>query len=600
MSEVVTIGCWSGFWGDTPRAASQVLRGAPIDYLVGDHLAEVTMALLVRARIKDPAAGYVPDVVKALAPLLGEIHDRRVKVITNGGGLNPAACAAAFREAAAAAGVPLRIAHVEGDDVLALAPALRATGTADMFTGEELPADPLTVNAYLGARPIAAALDLGADIVVTGRCADSATVLGPLLHEFGWADDDYDLLAAGSLIGHIVECGPQCLGGLFTDWWAVPGWDDMGYPIAECRRDGTAVITKPDGTGGLVTPATIAEQILYEIGDPGAYVMPDVVCDWREVSLEGVEPDRVRVSGARGSAPTRTFKATTTALDGMRVTATAAFAGIDAAGRARRAGEAIVTRSERLALEAGLGAFTETTVEVVGGGDAFGQPGTVTGAREAVVKIGARHPDKAALELLAGEMASLALVAQGMSGFGAGRPKPQPVIRLYHVLVDKADVPVAVSIDGGAAHPVAVTVGGTDAPAASVPLAESAPAAINGDHVTVELRRIAYGRSGDKGNDANIGLIARRPEFVPVLHQQITAARVAERFGAWLQGPVTRWELPGLNAVNILLRDVLGGRGGTSSLRIDPQGKSYAAILLDLPVSVPASLLAAVDERVLV
>jgi hypothetical protein len=291
----------------------------------------VTMALLARARAKDPAAGFVPDVVTALAPLLTEIHARSIRVITNAGALNPAACAQALRAAAAAAGVPLRVACVEGDDVLGMSEALRAAGACDMFTDEPLPAQPMTMNAYLGARPIATALAMGADVVVTGRCADSAVVLGPLMHEYGWGDGDHDLLSAGSLIGHIVECGPQCLGGLFTDWWTVPGWEDMGYPIAECSPDGTAIITKPPGTGGLVTPATVAEQLLYEIGDPGAYVMPDVVCDWREVRLEQAAPDRVRVSGARGLPPTRTYKVTTTSVDGYRVLATALFAGVDVA-----------------------------------------------------------------------------------------------------------------------------------------------------------------------------------------------------------------------------------------------------------------------------
>lgn len=592
----VTIGCWAGAWGDTPMAAPQLVRGADIDYLVGDHLAEITMALLARARAKDPEAGFIPDVVQTLGPLLGELHAKGIKVVTNGGGLNPAACAAALRDAAAAAGVPLRVASVEGDDVRDQLDALRAAGVRDMFTAEPLPADGvLTMNAYLGARPIAQALAAGADVVVTGRCADSAVVLGPLLHEFGWGDGDHDLLSAGTLIGHIVECGPQGVGGLFTDWEDIPGWDDMGYPIAECRADGTAVITKPDGTGGLVTPATVIEQILYEIGDPGAYVMPDVVCDWREVRLTQDGPNRVLVTGARGSAPTQTYKATTTALDGYRVMATALFAGGNAAGRARRCGDAIIARAARIADGEGLGPFTETSVEVVGGGDICSPAGVPVAGREAVVKIAARHPDRAALQILARELVSLGLVAQGMTGFVGGRPKPAPVIRLFHVLLEKADVPVTVTLDGDT-QPVEVAPG--EGPAAATPmLAEpegAAPQATGRDGVTtVALREIAHARSGDKGNDANIGVIARRPELLPVIVEQVTAERVAQVFAPWLKGDVRRWEAPGLQAINILLRDVLGGRGGTSSLRYDPQGKSYGATLLDLPIEVPVALLEA-------
>ncbi len=579
MTEQVTVGCWAGFWGDSPRAAAQVLRGAPIDYLVGDHLAEVTMALLVRAQMKDPGAGFVPDVPRALGPLLGELHARRVKVITNGGGLNPAGCAAALRAAVADAGVPLKVACVEGDDVRALIGA----GAVDMFTGEPVPEHPLTVNAYLGARPIAAALDAGADIVVTGRCADSALVLGPLLHEFGWGDGDHDLLAAGSLVGHLVECGPQALGGLFTDWEQVPGWDDMGYPVAECFPDGTAVITKPPGTGGLVTPATVGEQRLYEIGDPGAYVLPDVVCDFRDVTLTQEGPDRVRVTGARGSGPTPTYKATMTAPDGMRFMAGASFHGIDARGRAQRAGEAAIARAGRIAAEEGHDPYTFTSVEVIGGDDAV------------FVNIAARHPRPEPLALLGRELISLGLVAQGMAGYMAARPHPQPLVRLFHVLVDKATVPVTVTLEDGKPTPVAIAPG-DDRPLRTPPLPEPVVGLGDGERHpsppppggrAVALREIAYARSGDKGNDVNIGLIARRPEYVEVLRTQVTAARVRELFGDRIEGDVTRWELPGLDAINILIGDVLGGRGGLSSLRMDPQGKSYGAMLLALPVAVP-------------
>lgn len=586
MREQVTIGCWAGAWGDSPGAARQILDHPDLDYLVGDHLAEITMALLARARAKDPAAGYIPDVPTTLAPLLGEIAERGIKVVTNGGGLNPAACAQALRTAARAAGLSLRVAHVDGDDITSLLGDLRSRGATDLFTGEPLPEHALTANAYLGARPIATALAAGADIVVTGRCVDSAVVLGPLMHEFAWTDEDYDRLSAGTLVGHIVECGPQSLGGLFTDWESVPGWNDMGYPIAECRADGSAVITKPEGTGGLVTAATVGEQILYEIGDPGAYVMPDVICDWRDVTLVQEGRDRVRVVGARGSAPTDSYKVTVTSLDGFRLMSTVLFAGGDAVGRARRAGEAILTRGERVALAAGHGTLTERSIEVVGSGDLSGEP--MRGANEAVLKVAARAADRETLDAIAREFASFGLIAQGMTGLVGGRPKPAPAIRLHHVLARKTDVPVTVVLDDES-QPVGITAGtGTVSP--TTPLQEGAPSA-SAENVRAPLRRIAFGRSGDKGNDANIGLIARRPELLPVLREQVTGARVAEVFAPWLNGPVTRWELPGMNAINILLQDVLGGHGGTSSIRYDPQGKSYAAILLDVEVDVPPTLL---------
>ncbi|MCW3066069.1 MAG: hypothetical protein JWN32_3241, partial [Solirubrobacterales bacterium] len=414
-------------------------------------------------------------------------------------------------------------------------------------------------------------------------------VLGPLMHEFGWGDGDHDLLAAGSLVGHVLECGPQCNGGIHTDWDTVPGWDDMGYPIAECRPDGTATIEKPPGTGGRITPATVGEQILYEIGDPGAYVMADVVCDWRQVRAEQVGPDRVRVSGARGSAPTPHYKATATVPDGHRSLATALFAGIDAAGRARRAGRAMVTRVERLLAADGHPPLTESSVEVIGAGDTFGDEHRPDTALEAVLKVGVRHPDRDALGIFASEFAPMSLVAQGMTGIFAGRPRVAPVFRVHHLLVDKSSVAVQIAT-GASERPVAVAAGEPGAVVSTAPTAEPAGDPPLPAGRTVPLRRVAWGRSGDKGDKANIGLIARHPDLVAILRDQVPVGRVARFFAHYLEGEVERWELPGLNAFNYVLDGVLGGTGGTSSLRYDPQAKSYAAMLLTLPVTVPREL----------
>jgi hypothetical protein len=587
MPDFVRLGCWAAFWGDTSIAVDQLLDKAEIDYLVSDYLSEITMALLARARAKDPDSGFVPDAVRVIAPRLAEIKKRGIKVVTNAGALNPTACAEAFREAAAEAGVELHVAAVEGDDLMPQLDTILGDSPRDMFTGEAIPSRPMTVNAYLGARPIAVALDAGADIVVTGRSVDSSVVLGPLLHEFGWKDDDYDLLSAGSLAGHVVECGPQCTGGNFTDWQSVPGWDDMGFPIAECFADGTALITKPADTGGLVSCATISEQILYEIGDPGAYVMPDVLCDWRDVQLEQRGDNLVLVSGAKGSAPPTTYKATATHSAGYRCMTTAMFSGIDAAGKARRAGEALVSRTAKLIEKAGFGPLTESSIEVIGAGDTYGPDRRHDTATEAVVKIGVRHPDKAALEVFAVEYAPMALVAQGMTGFFGGRPRVAPSIEVFHLLVDKSTVDVRVLLDGGEARSVAIAAGDPGAQLGTPELPDGNGVTPAGTF-SVPLRRLAYGRSGDKGNNANIGVIARRPEFVPVIEQQLTTDRVSAYFDQYLDGSVRRWSLPGLSAVNYVLDGVLGGRGGTSTLRYDPQGKSFAAMLLEVPIAVPA------------
>jgi hypothetical protein len=364
----------------------------------------------------------------------------------------------------------------------------------------------------------------------------------------------------------------------------------MGYPVAECFADGTAVITKPAGTGGLVSVATVAEQVLYEIGDPGAYLMADVSCDWREVRLTQEGPDRVRASGARGGPPTTTYKVTATRTEGFRVLTTAMLAGAGAAGKAARVGEAVLARTDRLCAARGVPGLRETSVEVVGSGQIMGGKADPA-ATEAVVKIGARSEERTALEIFSAEFASMSLVAQGLTGFFAGRPRVAPAIAVYHLRAGKGTVPVRVRLEDEVFE-VAIAPGSAAARTSTPPLPENPPPADpGGATVEVPLLAIALGRSGDKGNLANIGLIARRPEFEPVLRDQVTAARVREFFAHLSPAAVTRWSLPGLHAINIVLDEVLGGTGGTSTLRYDPQGKSYAAMLLTMPVTVPAGWL---------
>jgi hypothetical protein len=566
----------------------QVLATKEVDYLVSDYLAPITMAHLAHARSKDASEGYVEDAITTLVPVLPEIYLRGIKVITNAGALNPVGCAAALQAAARDAGSPLRVAVVEGDDLMPRLGEIMTARPRDTFTGELVPVDVSSINAHLGARPIAQALGAGADIVVTGRCADAAVVLGPLMHEYGWRDDDYDLLAAGSLTGHIIRCGPQCTGGIHTDWDKVPGWGDLGYPVAEAGPDGVAVISKPPGSGGLVSVGTVGEQILDEIGDPGAYVLPDVICDWREVALEQVGPDRIRVSGARGSAPTTSYKVTATYQDGYRAMTTAMFAGIEAGGRARRAGVALVGRTEHFLGEDGFEPLTESSIEVIGAGDTFGPAARRDDATEAVLKVGVQHADKEALQIFVGEFAPLGLVAQGMTGVFACQPEVAPVFSVFHLLVDKSSTPVTVHLDDSTV-PVAVAAG-TANPWLSTPTLVDAPAdgGCLDDVVEVPLKRLAWARSADEGDNANIGVLARRREYEPLIHEQLTAERVAAFFAHYRPAGVQRWELPGLRAMNFLLDGVLGGSGGTSTLRYDPQGKSYAAMLLTVPIRVPA------------
>lgn len=591
MSELraVRIGCGAGFWGDSAEGPAQLVRAGGIDYLVMDYLAEITMSLLARAKAKRPDSGYATDFVTAvMKPLLPALAEQGIKVVTNAGGVNAPACKAALEALIKDAGLSLTVAAVSGDDLLARADELRAAGVSELDSGAPLPAAPWSINAYLGAAPIAAALAAGADIVVTGRCVDSALALGPLMHEFNWATDDYDRLAAGSLVGHLIECGTQCTGGLFTDWQDVPGWDDMGFPIAECFADGSCIITKPAGTGGLVNVATVAEQLVYEIGDPARYLLPDVSCDFSAVTLTDLGAHRVRVSGARGRPPTTTYKTSVTYKDGYRATATMMIGGREARAKAERVADAILTRTRRLFAARGWADYRETSVEVLGSEATYGPHSRHTDTREVILKLAVAHAEEAPLELFAKEIFPAATAtAQGLTGFAGGRPGVQPVVRLYSCLVEKTGLPITVEVNAQTlALPAPLPQDAADSPPPAVPGPELAASLTD---PVVPLYRLAYARSGDKGNSANIGLLARHPDLLPLIRAQLGAPEVAAWFAHLADGPVTRYEWPGVHGFNFVLQRALGG-GGTGSLRHDPQGKAYAQLLLDFPIRVPAAL----------
>ena len=591
MKSSVRIGGASGFWGDSSIGAPQLVRLGAVDYLVFDYLAELTMSIMAAQKMKNPDAGFALDFVTvALRSVLREVVEKGIRVISNAGGVNPQACGRMIEQLARELGVAVKVAIVEGDDVMPQIPALRAAGVTELQSGQPMPEKIVSANAYFGALPIKAALDAGAQIVVTGRCVDSAVTLGALMHAFNWGPDDLDCLAQGSLAGHILECGAQATGGLYTDWETVPDWENIGYPVTECFADGRFITTKPAGTGGLVTTAVIAEQILYEIHDPANYVLPDVICDFRQVALRQVGPDQVEVTGARGRAPTSCYKVSSTYADGFKCSALLTIIGIDAAAKARRSGQALLARTRAMFKTLGLPDYSGTNIEVLGAESAYGPHSQAQAAREVMLRLTVRHPQKPALELFAKEMAAPGTsFAPGTTGSG-GRPDVAPSIKQFSFLIDKTRLTAATVVDGVRTE-VPVPAGAPATPAAPLDTAALPPAPAG--ETEVALVAIAHGRSGDKGDISNIGIVARSNAAWDFLRAWLTAERVAAFMAFAVKGRVTRHELPGIHALNFVCEEALGG-GGMASMRNDPLGKGMAQILLSMPVMVPRALLATV------
>ncbi len=588
MDKKVRIGGASAFYGDSQLAARQLVDKGDVDYLVFDYLAEVTMAILARANVRDPGLGYALDFVAvAMKDVLADCAKKGIKVVANAGGVNVPDCIAALQELADAQGLSLTIAGVYGDDLSGRAAEISSTGMPDNDSGQPLPDELASMNAYLGAKPIADALAAGADVVVTGRVVDSAVVLGPLIYEFDWSMDDYDRLAQGSLAGHVLECGAQCTGGNFTDWHLVPDYSNISYPVAEISADGDFTVEIPPGTGGMVTRGTVGEQILYEIGDPANYLLPDVACDFSGVALNGVAKDRIKVSGAKGRAPGPDYKVCATYIDGYRLMGSYFIAGPRAADKARTGAEAWVKRVRNVFEEKGIADFRDVSIEIIGSESVYGPNARDLDSREVMCKFGLHHDDKRALAFASAELAYLGTSGTpGMSGLGGGRVRSQPLMRIHSGLIPKSDILVKVQVDDTVITEAVYGASGSSEPAICPKMQiEGVPA--GGELIEVPLEKLAYARSGDKGNKANIGLMAREARFLPIIENQVTAEAVAAYFSHAMTGTVTRFALPGFGAYNFLMTEALGG-GATASVRMDTQGKAYGQMLLSLQVKVPA------------
>ena len=584
MESSIHIGGASGYWGESAMATPQLLSYKKLDYLVYDYLAEITMSIMAQAKAKDTNRGYATDFIDhVLKPNLEEIAKNKVKVISNAGGINPEECGRIVRRILKEKKLDLKVAIISGDNLIANLSEISKKKNKDMFSKTDFPkkVDIMSINAYLGAFPIAKALDEGADIIITGRCVDSAVTLGACIHAFSWGNDDLDALAGGSLAGHILECGPQATGGNFTDWEKVDDISNIGYPIAEIYPDGSFTVTKPNNTGGLVNIGTVSEQMLYEIGDPKAYILPDVICDFSGVKITQTDKNKVHVSASKGYEAPNSYKTCLTYKDGYRSGTYLTFYGENSTKKAQKFADAAITRTRKRISSSNLGEFEAISTEILGSESQFGNKLENT---EVVLKIASKHNNKQAIELFLKEISGLSLATPpGLSSFtGAGRAKPSPIIRLFSYLTPKSDIKVKIDLDTKQEifkDKISLKI--------NKPLPAVFPEKVEQPELEVILRKLAWGRSGDKGNKANIGLIARKPEFIPYIWHSLTEKKLRETFQHFLgsNSMIERFYLPGSNSINILISDVLDG-GGMASIRNDPQAKGFAQILLMQKISI--------------
>jgi hypothetical protein len=585
----------SGFFGDRLAAPRELLDGGPIDVLTGDYLAELTMLILWKSRQRDPTLGYARTFYRQMEDVLGTCIDRNVKVVANAGGLNPAGLAQRLRELAATLGVDAAVAHVEGDDILDRLGPLQAAGDplAHLDTGRPLAeagSEAVSANAYLGGFGIAAALAGGADVVVTGRVTDASLVVGPAAWRFGWARTDWDRLAGAVVVGHVIECGTQATGGNYAFFGEVPGLERPGFPIAEVAEDGSAVITKHPGTGGLVSVGTVTAQLLYEIGAP-LYANPDVVADFSTIRLEQLAPDRVGVSGARGLPAPEKLKVSINLLGGWRNTMTFVLTGLDIEDKA-----SLVTRTMD-ELVGGAADFADYDVRLL----RTDVPDAPTNEQaSAQLRITVKDPDpdvvgrrfsSAATELALASYPGFYLTSPPGEGTAYGVFWPTLVTRaaVEETVVHHDGRRVPVESEPGARR--AGPSGTGAAPATSATSATHTGAAPGGDTRRMPLGTVIGARSGDKGGNANVGLWARSAPGFAWLAAELTVDRFRQLLPEAEGLDVDRYELANILALNFVVHGLLG-EGVASSTRPDPQAKSLGEYLRSRLVEVPVALLA--------
>jgi len=574
----------SGFFGDRLSAAAEMVRGGHIDFLTGDYLAELTMAILFRTRMKDPSGGYASTFLKQMEEVMGECLDRGIKVVSNGGGLNPRGLAEELEKVAERLGLHPEIAFIEGDDLMQRLGDLQEEGETltHMDSGISLSESgslPITANAYMGCAGIVRALEQGADIVVGGRIADASLVTGPAAWHFGWDITDLDALAGATTAGHIIECGAQATGGNYSFFEEVPSFTNIGFPIAEVHEDGSFVITKHPGTGGLVSVDTVKAQLLYEIRDE-RYLSPDVVARFDTISISQKGEDRVLVSGVKGEPAPDTVKVCINNMAGYRNSMTVVLTGLDIEKKAE-----IVEK---------------TLFEVLGGREQFAvsdvqlirsqkEDPLINEEAFAYLRLSVMDPDRDRVgRLFSGAIVELALA--NIPGFTLTSPpsKGSPAIQHWPALISAKQITQTVHVKGTEIHVRYRAYPGKTPfiEQKEVPL----PPVPKGKKVKTPLGRLFASRSGDKGGNANLGVWARTPEAYAFLREYLTVDKLKKLLADLEPYEIERCELPNLLALNFYIKGILG-EGVAASVRFDPQAKTLAEYLRAKKVPIPAGLL---------
>ncbi len=583
--EKIKIGNAGGFWGDDLSALKRQIDGGELDYITSDYLAEITMGILMKQKLKNPDMGYVYDFLEQIEDVLGSLKKKGVRIITNAGGMNPGALAKKIVEIGKKKGLSIKVATVEGDDIAGniddFYPDVEKL--ANMETGEpfELVKNSLlSANVYLGVPPLVEALKSGADIIITGRATDTAITLAPMIYEFGWELNEWDKLASGIIGGHIIECGSQSTGGNFTDWEKIDNWGKIGFPVIEVNKDGTFYVTKHSGTGGIVSTDSVKEQLLYEMGNPKEYISPDVVADFTTISVEDAGKDRVFISGIKGKPSTLFLKVSASYTDGYKANGSILIGGTELKKKSEifskilwdKVGEDFEMKNSEL-----LGADDNNN---------FGK---------AILRFGVYDHDINKINKFGKEISTLILSGPAGAAVTGGRPKPQKVIGYWPALIRKELINPIVKVistenDSEEIREVSSVTGYEQDYPNGISNEKGIVADVEGEVNIINKRKvllkdICIARSGDKGDTSNIGVIARNKIVFNCLKKFLTPSVVKIFFSNVCNGKVTRFEVKNLNSFNFLLERSLGG-GGAKSVFIDAQGKLYAQELLNKSIYV--------------